>query len=138
MFSRIAIFVVLVASACIAVAQDSGWVQVAVSQDSNDVYSVKLHSGERSATKGGSPITVVVGQVEHKLTGQVDLNKWYVTDADCNQGYGNLEVTDMDGNFLYEAPFAQGGKNIASAIATDICAAGRSTTNKSVNNGFSS
>lgn len=138
MLSRIAIFVVLAATACISVAQDSGWVQVAVSQDGNDVYSVKLHSGERSATKGGVPIIVVVGQVEHKLTGKVDLNKWYVTDSDCNQGYGYLDVTDMDGNFIYEAPFAQGGKNIASAIATDICAAGKSSTDKNVNSGLSS
>ena len=122
MFTRI-VLVALLSVTSVAVAQQNGWAQVTTSTDGNDVYSIKLHSGEHTLNKQGQPIEVVVGQVTHKQQGTVELLKWYVTDSDCVQGYGNLVILDIDGNYETEAPFAQGGKNIASGIAAVVCAA---------------
>jgi hypothetical protein len=125
-------FTLLASVASSVLAQDTGWSQVAVSSDGNDTYSVKLHSGERTLNKQGEAIVVVVGQISHKQPQTIEIVKWYVASADCEQGYGNLVILDIDGNYQGETAFAQGGKNIASAIAGGICAAGRASDPKSV------
>lgn len=104
-------------------AQDTGWFTVATSTDGNDIYRIKLHSGRHTSNGAGAYISVVVGEDENRSTHTTDIMKWYVTDADCSNGYGNLVMLDMDGNYKYEAPFASGSKTVGSAIAGMICAA---------------
>jgi len=104
-----------------AYAQEDGWYDVTASKDGNDTYSIKLGSGERSQNKQGEPMTVVVGKTADKKLGTIEIRKWYVTDADCAQEYGNLIVLAVDGTFNMDAPFAKGSKNIASSISETIC-----------------
>jgi hypothetical protein len=113
-------------------AQDAGWSTVATSSDGKDIYRIKLYSGQHSTNGAGKYITVVVGEDESKVTHTTDIMKWYVTDTDCSNGYGNLVMLDMNGNYKYEVPFASGSPTVSSAIAETICAA-----NASVNSGKS-
>ena len=113
-----------------AIAASDGWYFVARSKDSNDEYSVKLGSGARDSNKQGDSMTVVVGKISHKKENNIDIYKWYVTDSDCSQEYGNLVVLDIDGNFKFETPFAKGSNTIGSAIAEAICAAAAANDEK--------
>jgi len=137
MLRRIAIGVLLCV-ATVALAQTDGWVQVAVSADGSDTYSIKLHSGERTQNKQGQNITVVVGQDNDNARQSVQIEKWYVTESDCQLGYGDLVFLDINGNYVGEAPFASGSKNIGSAIAAAICAAGSSVQSKGISNNVQS
>lgn len=107
-------------------AQDAGWFTVVTSTDGNDIYRIKLHSGQHTTNGAGAYITVVVGEDENRVSLNIEIMKWYVTDTDCSNGYGNLVMLDMDGNYKYEAPFASGSKTVGSAIAGMICAANAS------------
>lgn len=102
-------------------AQEDGWYLVTASSDGNHSYSIKLGSGERSQNKKGELITVVVGKTSDKKLRKIEIVKWYVTDADCSQEYGNLIVLTVDGTYQFESPFAKGSRNIASSIAGTIC-----------------
>lgn len=125
-------FVLLSSVTTLAFAQDAGWFHIATSSDGNDDYSVKMHSGELTQNKDGQIIEVIVGQVSHKRAQTVEVVKWYVATTDCAQGYGDLVILDIDGNYEGKTAFAQGGKNIASGIASIICAAAKSNGQKSV------
>lgn len=103
---------------------DDGWYVVAKSQDGNDEYSIKFGSGNLSQNKDGEPIEVLVGKIAHKKENNTDFYKWYVTESDCTNEYGNVVVLGMDGNFKFNAPFAKGSKTIGSAIADLICEVG--------------
>ena len=104
-----------------AYAQEDGWYHVETSKDGNETYSIKLGSGERSQNKQGEDMTVVVGKTADKKLGTIEIRKWYVTDTDCSQEFGNLVVLTIDGAYQLDAPFAKGSKNIASGIAETIC-----------------
>jgi hypothetical protein len=135
---KIVALTLLVAATSTASAQDAGWVEIATSSNGNDVYSVKLHSGERTQNKQGEAITVVVGKIEHKTTQTIEVDKWYVTHTDCVQGYGELVILDIEGNYQGESAFAFGSKNIGSAIAAGICAAGQSNSSRAKAGGLKS
>lgn len=125
-------FALLASVTTLALAQEAGWSQIATSADGNDTYSVKLHTGELTQNRQGQAIEVVVGKISHKQTQTIEVVKWYVTAADCAQGYGDLVVLDIHGNFQGETAFAQGSNNIASGIASSLCAAARANDPKSV------
>ena len=109
-------------------AQDAGWYSVTSSKDGNDDYSIKLGSGARDQNKQGEPMTIVVGRSVDKKNNKIDLYKWYVTDSDCKQEYGQLVALDLDGNFKFETPYAKGSKTIGSAIAETICDVGETSS----------
>jgi hypothetical protein len=129
----ITVAVVLLGVATPLFAQDAGWVTVATSTDGHDVYRIKLHSGQRSTNGAGEYMTVVVGEDENKITHSTEIMKWYVTDKDCLNGYGNLVMLDMDGNYKFETAFASGSNTVGSGIAERICAANASSKSESKN-----
>ena len=119
---RIITCIAMLLMASTGYAQDDGWFYVLTSKDDNNTYSIKLGSSERSQNKNGEPMTVVVGKSTDKKLGTIEIRKWYVTDADCAQEYGNFVVLNVDGTYNFETSFAKGSKNIASGIAENICA----------------
>lgn len=121
---------------CRAYAGEDEWFLVAESNSGNDTYSIKLHSGERSQNKNGEQMTIVVGKNDDKKARKVYLHKWYVTDSDCAQEYGNLIALNMDGTYNFEASFAKGSKNISSAIAETICTLTDNEKNKANGKGI--
>jgi hypothetical protein len=121
---------VLAALATSAFAQSPDWYDITGSTDGNDIYSIKLHSGERTQNKGGEWITVVVGKISHKREGNVGIYKWYVTDTDCTQGYGNFVVLNLNDAYQFESPYAKGSKTIGSDIAKVICDVGEGERKK--------
>ena len=130
-------FVIFAMAASLAVSaqETEGWYHVTTSKDGNDEYSIKLGSGQRSENKAGERITIAVGRNADKKAGRVNLAKWYVTDTDCEREYGNLTVLKMDGSLAFEAPFAKGSKNIASAIAETLCSVGVEQEKKAAGKG---
>ena len=128
--------VLLAVSACAAYAQEDGWYHVTTSQDGDNTYSIKLGSGERSQNRNGDPMTVVVGKNSDNKNGRINIYKWYVTDADCTQEYGNLVALKVDGTFDFETPFAIGSNNIASGIAETICSVTANENNKAAGKGI--
>ena len=111
----------LVFAAQSTLAKDNGWYEAAYSADGKETYSMKFGSGERTQNKQGEAMTMVVGKQYNKKTNKIVLQKWYVTDTDCAQEYGNLVVLTIDGKYLYDAPFAIGSETISSFIAKTIC-----------------
>lgn len=122
MFTRIALLL-LVAFATAAQAQDNGWFEVTKSPDGDTTYAFKLHTSQHTQDTKGVPITAVVGRIVHNAANKIEIVQFYVTDADCIKGYGNLVLTDINGNLKGAAPFADGGGNIAGDIAGLVCTA---------------
>jgi hypothetical protein len=116
--NRIALFVCVGLLSTTALA-GSGWVDVAAS--GSDTFSIKTDSFRITTTDGGKQAARVIGRDVDSSTTQVSVEIWYVTTPECDNGYGNLVTLDIDGNFKYENPFADGAGSVASSIAKVIC-----------------
>ncbi|HVL10481.1 MAG TPA: hypothetical protein VM512_15170 [Burkholderiaceae bacterium] len=116
---RLALLAAILPFSCFA--QNDSWVLIARSTDAITEWSIQKGSFESITTKGGKPISVVVGRTTDKRTKEVDLAKWYVTDADCDRGLGTIVTLSVTGAFRFENPFVKDSGSIASSIADAIC-----------------
>lgn len=114
---------------------ESEWVLITQNSDDTRFYSGKKGSFELGTTKGGTPIAMVVGQVEDKKDKSVAYQKWYVATSDCDAGMGKLVVLKVSGEYDMETEFVAKGKNIASGISDLICNIYRSDLNEKQNKG---
>lgn len=112
----LAIALTLALASTAAAAQQ--WVQVA--QSDGDRYQILAGSGERATNRSGQPLTVVTGQVVEK-GGGVRVYRWYVIDAHCDAGIGELVVLRPTGAHAFDAEYVQGGTSIASTIGGLVC-----------------
>lgn len=99
----------------------SKWVNIGNTDESE--WDIQAGSFEESKTKGGVPIAVVVGRVTQKKTKQINVLKWYVSVADCNNKMGKLVALNIDGTYRYENDVVFGAGSIGSSVAEMICAA---------------
>lgn len=109
---------ILLVAACSSVMAD-GWVQT-TSNDTHQ-FSIKKGTGEITKNKAGEDIFVVIGRMYGKKSKKIDLEKWYVTVADCLKKEGKLVTLSLAGDFMYENDFVFQGGSIASANAELIC-----------------
>ncbi len=101
--------------------ESSEWVPITQNSDDTKFYSGKKGSYELTSTKGGTPIAMVLGQIEDKKAKNVSYGKWYVTAAECEAGIGKLVILKVDGDYDGEVDYVSKGNNIASAIGDLIC-----------------
>jgi hypothetical protein len=102
-------------------AQGHHWSVVAKTRDHDLAYSIKIDSGHRVRARGGHLSTILVGKVVNAETHHIVFRRWYVSDADCARGYGELVSLSMVGRLEIVADFALGGGTVASRIAAFIC-----------------
>lgn len=102
-----------------AAAQSDQWVEVANNSDMQIL--MRKGSIERSANKAGEQFTSVVGQWVDKRTRRVDVLKFYVTDNDCDRGFGELTILTMQNEVHLRTGVTIGGQSIGSDIAGIIC-----------------
>lgn len=100
----------------------SEWILITQNSDDTKFYSGKRGSYELSSTKAGTPIALIMGQIEDKKAKNVTYSKWYVTTADCESGLGKLVLLKVNGDFDGETDYVAKGNNIASGIGDMICA----------------
>ncbi|MFL6716198.1 MAG: hypothetical protein ACJ8G3_07545 [Burkholderiaceae bacterium] len=74
-----------------------------------------------SKNRKSDPIAVVTGKSVDKITGQVDLEKWYVRLTDCVAKQGKLVSLTIGGEFKYDNDFVFGSGTIGSSAAKLIC-----------------
>lgn len=96
------------------------WVEVAKSSETR--YQIRAGSVERATNKAGQALTVVVGQTVDR-DGSINVYRWYVTDAHCDAGIGELVTLRANGTHAFDVDWTAGGTSIASTIAGLICAA---------------
>lgn len=84
---------------------------------------MKQGSLELTTDKKGEKIAIVLGRVKDLKSTNISLQKWYVTDKDCENEYGALVTLKLNGDYLYENDFAFSSGSIASINAKIICAA---------------
>ena len=101
--------------------ESSEWVLIIRDSDDAMFYSGKKSSYELTTTKGGTPIAMVLGQIEDKKAKKFNYGRWYVTAAECEAGIGKLVILKVDGNYDMEVDYVSKGNNIASAIGDLIC-----------------
>ena len=99
----------------------SEWILITQNSDDTKFYSGKRGSYELSSTKAGTPIALILGQIEDKKTKNVSYGKWYVTTADCEAGLGKLVLLKVNGDYDGEVDYVAKGNNIASGIGDMIC-----------------
>lgn len=92
-----------------------------VSNSDENAYDIKTGSLEELKTKGGVDVAIVIGRVSNRKTRQIDLEKWYVSVADCDRELGKLVTLDLDGKYKFENDFVFEGGSVASRIAEMIC-----------------
>ena len=100
---------------------DSEWILIVQNSDDTRFYSGKRGSYELSATKGGAPIAMILGQTEDRISRNVTYNKWYVTTSDCEAGIGKLVTLKVSGEYDFETDYVARGNNIASSIGDLVC-----------------
>lgn len=99
----------------------SDWILIAQTNDDERSYSGRKGSYELFATKGGTPIAMILGQTEDGISKKVTYNKWYVAVSDCEAGMGKLVALKVSGEYEFETDYVAKGKNIASGIGDLIC-----------------
>lgn len=117
-----AFFLAGLAAVTTAYSQSDGWISVAESVDSNNVWEAKKGTYELTTNRVGEEIALLIGKLDNKKTKEISIEKWYVATADCKQGFGKVVTLDLNGKFQYENSFAEGAGNIATSKAMFVCA----------------
>lgn len=100
--------------------QAQDWVPL--SQGGGNSYDVKAGSVEYTLTEGGrEPIVAFIVRVRNASKATVEFEKNYVRLSHCEQGFGKLVTTDLNGRAKYDNDFILNGGNIASTIAEMLC-----------------
>lgn len=105
-----------------SMAQDdptSSWVPLA--ETSEFVYSGRKSSFELAQNKAGTEIASILVQSKDLRDSKVLFWRWYVTTADCDRGFGQLVMLDLDGRYLGEKDFISDGASAGSMAADVIC-----------------
>ncbi len=98
-----------------------GWLYILDTNDEAHKYYAQKGSFEMTKNKAGDPISAVTGRVIDTSTSMIELQKWYVRDADCDAKQGELVTLKLDGTFLYNNDFIFGAGSVASGLAQFIC-----------------
>ncbi len=101
--------------------ESSVWSLITQDRDDTKFYSGKKGSYELTSTKGGTPIAMILGQIEDKKAKKFSYGKWYVTAAECEVGIGKLVILKVNGDYDGEIDYVSKGNNIASVIGDLIC-----------------
>ena len=106
-----------------ALAQEEGatWIEFTKNSDGDEIYSGKRGSYELTTSKAGTPIALVLGQVQDTTTKSITYSKWYVATRDCDAGLGKLVVLTVGGEYEGEVDYVAQGNNVASALGDIIC-----------------
>lgn len=102
-----------------AMADDSDWMYFG-DTDSRE-WHIRKGSFDIETTKGGDVVASVLTQVKQKNTKQIQFQKWYVSQSDCDKGYGKFVVLTVNNEFVTENDFISGGKSVAANGADFIC-----------------
>ena len=70
---------------------------------------------------GGKWIASMTVRWHTKSNDRYDFNHMAVQEYDCRRGFGTIITLDLNGNFLFENNFVDGGDNMASAAADLLC-----------------
>lgn len=102
-----------------AVASDDGWVLVSVTD--SDEFSAKKGTYDINKNNSGDYVSSVVGKISDMVNKKETIQYWYIRTDECQRGYGKLVSVDLDGSFLFENDWAEGGKSASSQISGLIC-----------------
>lgn len=103
-----------------SISADNTWIKLA-SADDGSKWEALVGSFEFAKTKNNVPIALLAGRVTSAKRKQIDLNKWYVTGADCKSEMGKLVTLSVSGEYQFENDFIFDSGNAASLIAKFIC-----------------
>lgn len=101
---------------------DSLWVAMGSTEDNltKNVYSAK--KGTFKHAKRESSLLMQDAE-ENKATkkSNITYNKVVISDEACNNGYGKTKFFSLDGKFLYDSDYIEGGRSVGSSIGEFIC-----------------
>jgi hypothetical protein len=113
----IVISIALIASCSSVMAED--WINVATNESTE--FQARSGSFVVTTNKGNVQIAVVTGKTLDKKENRIDLEKWYVSTADCSRKQGKVATLSLDGTFKYDSDFIFGAGNMGSEKAEFIC-----------------
>ena len=114
----ITLIIALFASPAVA----NEWYPLAASRTHEfDLLKDSFRSG--NGDRNGAPLIYITIRAINKSTRIISLERNYVTIEDCQDGYGKLVSTDLNGRVLYADDFMFGAGNVAARIAEVICSA---------------
>lgn len=102
-----------------AVAQD--WLPL--SEGSTFKFEGRRGTLKFSTNRAGIPVVTAMGRSINKANSNIAFEQWYVTVAECQQGFGTLITTDLNGDVISQNQFVEGGGNVASTLAEMLCGA---------------
>ncbi|WP_313667185.1 hypothetical protein [Atlantibacter sp.] len=101
---------------------DSLWLAMARTEDNltTNVYSAK--KGTFKHAKRESSLLMQDAE-ENKVTKKsiVAYNKVVISDEACDNGYGKTKFFSLDGKFLYDTDYIEGGRSVGSNIGEFLC-----------------
>lgn len=103
----------------VSASSDSAWIYL--NENDTHTYSARKGSFEETETRGGVPIVSMIVQTKEIKNNQIDFLQVYVTKQHCQKGVGSIVATDMNGDFVFEAPYVSKGESVGSFIADFLC-----------------
>lgn len=98
----------------------TNWISLASSDDGSK-WEAKPGSFEFSKNRSDVVIAMLAGRVVGAKHATIELHKWYVSAADCDNKMGRLVTLSVSGEYQYENDFIFEGGSVASSIAEFIC-----------------
>ena len=96
------------------------WVKLSSTDEYN--YEARAGSFERSVTeKTETPIVSMLIRSYNIKKKQYEFDKAYVRLTACEDGYGKLVTTGLDGRYKYDNDFVIDGGTVASKMAGILC-----------------
>jgi hypothetical protein len=97
------------------------WIRIAGTDDDQWIYYVLKGSYEVRVNKSNEEIAVITGKTDDKKKGSIELERLYVTTANCKRKQGKAVAVTMDGAFKYEYDFIFKAGSVGSAKAEFVC-----------------
>jgi len=101
--------------------KSSEW--VLITKTLRDIYKTKIGSFKTMRTDNGDEVPRIIISRYNIASRNTYFTQDWVSPTDCNEGYGRVNATNMQGRPIFTDYFVAGGGNVASAIADTICAA---------------
>lgn len=111
--------------------QSDDWFLASGNIESN--YQLEVKRGSGQMTKNQANEFIYVATFRATKDGAIMYEKKYVKWNECNQGYGQLTTTDIQGKFKYASDYVlgnDGGQSIAASVATQMCGAYKQASEK--------
>ncbi|MEW9840569.1 MULTISPECIES: hypothetical protein [Pseudomonas] len=102
-------------------AAGTNWISLGSTNDGLK-WEGKPGSFEFTTTKNKAAVALIAGRVVNSKTSDIQLYKWYVSVADCNNNMGKLVSLSVGGEYEFDSDFMFGSGNVSSSIAEFICA----------------